>query len=95
MAQFGSKPLKPSIFLIYVRKHPFLLFGLPFLSLVVASSFALENFTRTKFDYHAKKHSTMSWEESLGMKEGRKKVDLKEEYYVSDLSGDLFADARN
>jgi cytochrome c oxidase assembly protein subunit 16 len=98
MAQFSSRPLKPSIFLTYVRKHPFLLFGLPFLGLVVGSSFALQTFTQTRYDYHKQKVSTMSWEEQMGMREGRKKVDLREEYYVRRRSPsfhDKMPDCRN
>ena len=66
-----------------MRKRPFLMFGLPFLSIMVASSFALQTFTQTRYDYHASKVQTMSWEEELGIKNNRKKIDLREEYYVS------------
>jgi len=58
------------------------MFGLPFISLMVASSFALQTFTQTRYDYHASKVQTMSWEEELGIKQNRKKIDLREEYYV-------------
>lgn len=59
------------------------MFGLPFLSIMVAASFALENFTRTRYDYQASRVQTMSWEEDMGIKQNRKKIDLREEYYVS------------
>ena len=83
MTQFSSKSLKPSPLLQAIRKRPFLLFGLPFVGLMVGSSFALENFTRTRYDYQATKVQSMSWEEDMGMSKNRKKVDLREEYYVS------------
>jgi cytochrome c oxidase assembly protein subunit 16 len=66
-----------------VRRHPFALFGLPFLGLVVGSSFALQTFTQTRYDYHQQKVSAVSKEEELGMSKERKKVDIREEYYVS------------
>ena len=82
MTAFSSKPLKPSPLLQAIRKRPFLLFGLPFVGIMVGASFALEKFTQTKYDYESNKIRTMSWEEELGMKKNRKKVDLREEYYV-------------
>lgn len=82
MPPFGSKTLKkPSALLVQIRKHPFLLFGLPFLSIVVGSSFFLQAFTRTRYDYQAQKVQTMNWEEEMGMSKDRKKVDIREEYY--------------
>lgn len=55
------------------------------MGLMVGSSFALENFTRTRYDYQATKVQSMSWEEDMGMSKNRKKVDLREEYYVGQL----------
>ena len=83
MPTFQSKPLKSSPALRAVRRHPFLFFGLPFLSLIVGTSFALQTFTRTRYDLHAQKVQQLDWEENLGLSKERKKVDLKEEYYVS------------
>ncbi|KAI9639702.1 cytochrome c oxidase assembly protein COX16-domain-containing protein [Dioszegia hungarica] len=87
MPTFASKPLnaRPSAIANTVRRRPFLVFGLPFLSIVVASSFALEGFTRTRYDLRDQQVQTLSKEEELGMKQGRKKVDIKEEYYVSSV----------
>jgi cytochrome c oxidase assembly protein subunit 16 len=82
MVAFSSKPLKPSPLLQAIRKRPFLLFGLPFVGIMVGASFALEKFTQTKYDYESNKIRTITWEEELGMKKNRKKVDLREEYYV-------------
>lgn len=90
MSGFSSKPLKPSPFLTYIRKHPFLLFGLPFVGLMVGSSFVLENFTKTRYDYQATKVQSMTWEEDRGLSKNRKKVDLREEYYVSGISAECF-----
>ncbi|ORY26310.1 cytochrome c oxidase assembly protein COX16-domain-containing protein [Naematelia encephala] len=78
---FQSRPLNPSPIVTQIRRRPFLFFGLPFLTLTVLSSFALTAFTRTRYDLHASKHSQMTQEEELGMKKGRKRLDLREEYF--------------
>ncbi|WVR06757.1 hypothetical protein IAU60_003792 [Kwoniella sp. DSM 27419] len=83
MPAFGSKPLNApqSSFLTHIRKHPFVLFGLPFVGIIVFSSFALSAFTQTRYDYQQSKVKSMGVEEELGMRSDRRKVDLKEEYY--------------
>lgn len=68
-----------------VRKHPFMFFGLPFLSIVVVSSFALKTFTQTRYDLNDQKVQAVTKEDELGMNKDRKKVDIREEYYVSDV----------
>lgn len=83
MPTFSSRPLNPSPLYSSLRKYPFMTFGLPFLSLVVLSSFALETFTRTRYDLHDQKVTSVSKEEELGMNSKRKRVDIREEYYVS------------
>lgn len=85
MPTFSSKPLNappPSAITTLIRRRPFLIFGLPFIGLTVISSFALEGFTKTRYDLHDQKVQTLTKEEEMGMKQGRKKVDIREEYYV-------------
>lgn len=65
-----------------IRRHPFILFGLPFVGIIIGSSFALQAFTQTRYDYQETKVKSVGKEEELGMKSGRRKIDLKEEYYV-------------
>jgi cytochrome c oxidase assembly protein subunit 16 len=87
MPAFSSRSRSPTHpILAQVRRHPFILFGLPFLSLVVASSFALQAFTQTRYDYDGQKVQTLSQAEALGMDKNRKRVDIREEYYVSGIS---------
>ncbi|KAK8864697.1 hypothetical protein IAR55_001949 [Kwoniella newhampshirensis] len=82
MPPFTAKPLSPkSPLLTHMRRHPFLLFGLPFMGIIVASSFALQEFTQTRYDYQASKVQSMGVEEELGMRGDRRKVDLRDEYY--------------
>jgi cytochrome c oxidase assembly protein subunit 16 len=94
MPTFSSRPHAPSEsaktfqqILRTLRKRPFLLFGAPFLSLMVVSSFALQNLTKTRYDYQSSKTSTMTMEEGLGMNKDRKRVDIREEYFVSRVGG--------
>ncbi|WVW84266.1 hypothetical protein I302_106296 [Kwoniella bestiolae CBS 10118] len=83
MPPFTSRPLNKitPTFLTQIRKHPFVLFGLPFVGIIVASSFALSSFTQTRYDYQQSKVQSVGAEEGLGMRSDRRKVDLKEEYY--------------
>lgn len=65
-----------------LRKHPFLLFGLPFLTTIVAGSFFLTPATALRYERYDRKHRQLSREEALGIGKDRRKVDMKEEYYV-------------
>ncbi|KAL1409815.1 Flavin-linked sulfhydryl oxidase of the mitochondrial IMS [Vanrija albida] len=79
---FGSRSTKPpSALMSAVRRRPFALFGLPFLSIVVISSFALKTFTQTRYDLNDQKVQSVTKEDELGMSKERKKVDIREEYY--------------
>lgn len=67
-----------------VRRHPVLMFGFPFVLTIVASSFGLSYMTQTRYDYNASKVQSLSKEEELGMRKDRRKIDIREEYYVCD-----------
>ena len=63
-------------------KRPFLLFGLPFITTVVAGSFFLTPATALRYERHDRKVKQLSKEEELGLKkEQRKAFDINEEYY--------------
>lgn len=88
MPTFESKPLQKSNSLLarlapQVRRRPLLFFGLPFLATIVGASFGLANLTQTRYDYNATKVQTISKEEELRMKKDRKRIDIREEYFVS------------
>ncbi|GAA5873024.1 hypothetical protein JCM8547_000009 [Rhodosporidiobolus lusitaniae] len=89
MPPFASKPVNPSALTASLRRRPFLLFGLPFLTVLVGSSFALSSFTQTRYDYRDQKVTAMSKEEELGMRRDRRKVDVREEYYRMQSTGEL------
>lgn len=80
---FQSRSTNPNALVSSVRRRPFMFFGLPFLGIVVVSSFALQTFTQTRYDLDNQKVQAVSKEEELGMSKERKKVDIREEYYVS------------
>ncbi|GAA5970414.1 hypothetical protein JCM11641_001702 [Rhodosporidiobolus odoratus] len=81
MSPFSSKPLSPSRLSLSLRRRPFLLFGLPFLSVLVLSSFALSSFTQTRYDYRSHKVQAVTKEDELGMRKDRRKIDVRAEYH--------------
>ncbi len=89
MPTFDSRPLNRrrasplQRFVPHVRRSPVLLFGLPFVLTIVGASFGLSRLTQTRYDYNATKVQSMSKEEELKMKQNRRRVDIREEYYVS------------
>lgn len=66
-----------------MAKHPFLLFGLPFMSVIVGGSFALTPSTAIRYERHDRKVRQMTRDEELGLGKAGRKVDIREEYYVS------------
>lgn len=68
-----------------MAKHPFLLFGLPFMSVIVAGSFVLTPATAVRYEKHDRRVRQMTKEEALGVGSSRRKVNMKDEYYVSNL----------
>ncbi|EAS29774.3 cytochrome c oxidase assembly protein COX16, mitochondrial [Coccidioides immitis RS] len=51
----------------HLSKHPFLLFGLPFLSLMVAGSFVLTPATALRYERHDRKVQQVSQQEALAL----------------------------
>ncbi|KAG1441074.1 hypothetical protein G6F56_011642 [Rhizopus delemar] len=85
MVRFESKPYAQSssfdALAAQAKKKPFLYFGLPFLTIMVAGSFGLSQLTQTKFDHRDRKHTKVAKEEALGMDKNRRKLSLQEEYF--------------
>jgi len=66
----------------HLARHPFLLFGLPFITLMVAGSFFLTPATALRYERHDRKMRRLSKEEEMGIGKDRRKVDtMQEEYY--------------
>jgi len=91
MAVFASRKFRPSSYQNTIaaryrsalKRHPFALFGLPFITVIVASSFLLTPATAVRYDRHDRKVTSLTEEERIGLgKGGRKveKVSMAEEY---------------
>ena len=72
-----------------VRKRPFLLFGLPFIGIVVLGSFFRTPVTANRYDNYDRKRRWVEKQDAFD-KTGvqRRKFDAREEYYVSFLTAD-------
>ncbi|KAG0183439.1 Cytochrome oxidase assembly [Apophysomyces sp. BC1021] len=79
MPAFQSKPWDPLA--AKAKKHPFMLFGLPFILTIVAGSFGLSQLTQTRYDHRDMKHKQVAKEEALGLEKNRRKLSLQEEYW--------------
>lgn len=64
-------------------KHPFLLFGFPFLTTIVAGSFMLTPATALRYERYDRKNQQITHEQAMGLGQDRRKVNMKDEYYVS------------
>lgn len=91
MAVFPTRRYRPSSYATTLparyraalAKHPFALFGLPFIATMVLGSFFLTPATALRYERHDRKVQQLSKEEELGIGKDRRKIDMKEEYYVS------------
>ena len=90
MAIFQAKRYRPSSYnstlpakyRLALAKHPFALFGLPFMATMVLGSFFLTPATAIRYEKHDRKVKQLTKEEELGIGKDRRRIDLKEEYYV-------------
>lgn len=89
MPALPRHPLQPKKHSVVskVHRHPFFMFGLPFVATIVGASFALTTFTQTRYDLRDQQVTSMAQEEQLKMAKDRRKVDLREEYYRLSAGG--------
>ena len=78
-----KKELYGSTYRRLVNKYPFWLFGFPFIGIMVAGSFFLTPATALRYERHDNKVKHVSHEEALNVGKNKRRVDMKEEYYVS------------
>ncbi|KAK1750237.1 cytochrome c oxidase [Echria macrotheca] len=64
-----------------LAKRPFLLFGLPFLTVIIAGSFVLTPATAIRYERHDRRVRQMTRDEELGIGKNGRKIDLRDEYY--------------
>ncbi|KAJ4994161.1 cytochrome c oxidase assembly protein cox-16 [Stagonosporopsis vannaccii] len=86
--QFSSKSFRATLpnslaakYRKALQKHPFALFGLPFLATIVAGSFLLTPATALRYERYDRKNQQISQEEAMGLGQNRRKVNMKDEYY--------------
>lgn len=65
-----------------IAKRPFLLFGLPFLAIIVAGSFVLTPATAVRYEKHDRKIRQLSKAEELDVRKNPRRVDWRDEYQV-------------
>lgn len=70
-------------FIRAIKTHHFMFLGLPFISVVVGGAYMLSFFTQVRYEQHDRHVTAVSEDEALSVVKGRRKVDMKEEYYVS------------
>ncbi|CAK7274484.1 Cytochrome oxidase assembly [Sporothrix epigloea] len=63
-----------------LAKRPFLLFGLPFLAVMVGGSFVLTPATAIRYERHDRKVNMMSREDELGIGKAGRRVNMRDEY---------------
>lgn len=73
----------PAKYRAALARHPFALFGLPFIATMLLGSFFLTPATALRYERHDRKVRQLTKEEELGIGKDKRKIDLKEEYYVS------------
>ncbi|KAK3113955.1 Cytochrome oxidase assembly [Teratosphaeriaceae sp. CCFEE 6253] len=64
-----------------LAKHPFALFGLPFIATMVLGSFFLTPATALRYERHDRKVRQVTEDERLGIGKDKRRIDMKEEYY--------------
>lgn len=97
MAVFPSRKFRssayqstvPAKYRALLARHPFALFGLPFIATMLLGSFFLTPATALRYERHDRKVKQLSKDEELGIGKEKRKIDLREEYYVSLPGGHL------
>ncbi|KAK0342726.1 Cytochrome oxidase assembly [Friedmanniomyces endolithicus] len=64
-----------------LARHPFALFGLPFIATMVLGSFFLTPATALRYERHDMKVRQVTEDERLGIGKDKRRIDMKEEYY--------------
>lgn len=93
MPTFASKKFRgssysttfPARYRAALERHPFALFGLPFIATIVLGSFFLTPATALRYERHDRKVRQLSKDEELGIGKDKRKIDLRDEYYVSNV----------
>ncbi|KAH3679363.1 hypothetical protein WICMUC_001044 [Wickerhamomyces mucosus] len=71
-----------------LKKHPFLLFGLPFFISLGFASIWLSSFTAIRYENRDKKTQELNEDEIISVNTKKRAVDVKEEFYRMQGLGD-------
>lgn len=64
-----------------MAKYPFLLFGLPFMAIIVGASFVITPATAIRYEKHDRKVRQMDQKEEKEVFVNKRKFDIREEYF--------------
>ncbi|KAL1923583.1 uncharacterized protein VTP21DRAFT_8563 [Calcarisporiella thermophila] len=83
MPTFESRPLNPKLGGLnsFIKRRPFVFFGLPFITVLVVGSFGLQQFTKTRYEHHEHRVTQLKKEDELNMSKGKRRLSLQEEYW--------------
>ncbi|EMF11059.1 cytochrome c oxidase assembly protein COX16, mitochondrial [Sphaerulina musiva SO2202] len=88
MAVFPSRKFRSSNdssfaarYRVLLARHPFALFGLPFITTMLLGSFFLTPATALRYERHDRKVRQLTKDEELGIGKDKRRIDLAEEYY--------------
>lgn len=65
-----------------LKRHHFLLFGLPFIATLLFGSIYLSEFTSLRYKKHDERVQMLDEEEALNIGKEKRKVDMRDEFYV-------------
>ena len=64
-----------------IARRPVLLFGVPFIAIILAGAYVLSNTQTVRFERRDAKVKLLNSEEALGLEHGKRKVNARDEYY--------------
>ncbi|KAG4304850.1 hypothetical protein PORY_001903 [Pneumocystis oryctolagi] len=64
-----------------IQKYPFLLFGMPFIAIILSGAYILSISQQLRYECRDQKTTQILEEQSLGLKKNRRKINIKDEYY--------------
>jgi cytochrome c oxidase assembly protein subunit 16 len=78
-----------------INRHPFALFGAPFMAIIIGASFMLTPVTAVRYEKYDRRVRGVTAEEEQGLGQARRRpVDMREEYYVSWVGGQVHGGGR-
>ncbi|KAG4300736.1 hypothetical protein PCANB_002971 [Pneumocystis canis] len=64
-----------------IQKHPFLLFGIPFITIILSGAYVLSIPQQLRYKCRDQKITQVLEEQTLGLKKNPRKINIKDEYY--------------